>query len=148
MSRKRRCLCAKIQHLEAVCNTYREKCCNKLMGEKVPTVEGERTVRRSRLARLIQSDDSRHPNGRLGSSDWMSLVNRPAKLVLSPSTLMFFPSFPSLFLPLFRFLSPVAEYSSSSFCSFLFLMKRALNASFLMNSCFFYSKSINFKVNL
>lgn len=148
MSRKRRCLCAKIQHLEAVCNTYREKCCNKLMGEKVPTVEGERTVRRSRLARLIQSDDSRHPNGRLGSSDWMSLVNRPAKLVLSPSTPMVSLLIFLFFLLQLLILSPSAEYSSFSFCSFLFLMKRALNASFLMNSCFFYSKSINFKVNL
>ena len=145
MSRKRRCLFAKImqtsamkacfhiaecslfyakiQHLEAVCNTYREKCCNKLMGEKEPTVEGESAVRRSRLARLIQSDDSSHPIGRLGSSVWMSLVNRPAQLVFSPSTPMASLLIFLFFLLLFLILSPLAAFSCSFFCPFLYLMK-------------------------
>ena len=50
--------------------------------------EGGRTIQRSWLARLIQLDDGSHPIGRLGSSVWMSLVNRLEKSVLSPAYLM------------------------------------------------------------
>lgn len=118
----RRCLSAKIQHLGDVCNTYGEKCCNKLMGEKEPMVEGESDVRRSRLTRVIQSDDSRHPIGRLGSSVWMTLVNRPAQLVFFPFIPLSSSSFISVFLPLLLILLISVCLSFNLFSCFFSLM--------------------------
>lgn len=67
--------------------TKNSKRWNQYEGEKERLPEGERTWKRRRKHTFLQSDDSRHPYRRPGSSIWMTRVNRYEVSIIYPSSI-------------------------------------------------------------